>query len=283
MIRFLIILLVGILFTDFHAKGRLEMEQKLPLVIAHRGASGEAPENTLVAIRRALEVRSDVIEIDVHLSKDKEVMVIHDASVDRTTNGEGLVQNLTKKELQALDAGNWKNSEFANEQIPSLSEVLELINGNAILLIEIKKGKSGRYSGIEDKVWKLIKSHQAQNWVIVQSFETETVNQFLSITSEIEVHKLIVGRFPLLPIHNDGKWRFRNYWKYDQVQAINPYHKFLTKKMVRRIHRQNQKVFTYTVNEISDMNRCVRLGVDGIITNYPAQLKRLLQETNSIQ
>jgi glycerophosphoryl diester phosphodiesterase len=117
-------------------------------IIAHRGASGSAPENTLAAIELAIANKADMIEIDIHQTKDGKLVVIHDDKLDRTTTGKGKINELTLEEIKKHDAGSWFNTSFSNEKVPELKEVLELINGKCKLLIEIK-GKPSDYSGLE--------------------------------------------------------------------------------------------------------------------------------------
>ncbi len=122
------------------------------LVIAHRGASGYAPENTLASIRKGLDMGADMVEIDIHLSKDGEVVVIHDATLERTTDGTGKVQSKTLEELKKLNAGSWFGKEFSQEKIPTLKEVIDLMDGKALLLIELKNdSKNGMYEDLVEK------------------------------------------------------------------------------------------------------------------------------------
>ncbi|MEM6262207.1 MAG: glycerophosphodiester phosphodiesterase family protein [Bacteroidota bacterium] len=244
------------------------------VVIAHRGASGTAPENTLSAVKRALEMGADQIEIDVHLSKDGEVIVIHDPTLERTTTGTGTVEEHTLQELKKLDAGTWFSEKFTGEPIPTLEEVLDMIDGKAVLLIEIKHGKQHLYEGISQKVIERVRKKKAASWVIIQSFETEVVEECIELAPDLEVHKLIVTNIPLLPLYTDGKLRFGSPFSFKGIKGLNPYHKTLSKRFVRKAHKKGWKVFTYTVNEEKAIQRCRELGVDGIITNFPERVKR---------
>ncbi|RMG19208.1 MAG: glycerophosphodiester phosphodiesterase [Bacteroidetes bacterium] len=247
-------------------------------VIAHRGASGYAPENTLAAVQKALDMGADMVEIDVHLSRDGEVVVIHDPTLERTTSGKGEVSNKTLTELRQLDAGLWFGEAFRGEKIPTLAEVLQLIDGKATLLIEIKKGTTGLYSGIEQKVIDQINAHQARSWSIIQSFEPEVVQNIHRLDTALELHKLITANLPVLPIHHDGRLHWTSAFSYDYVDAINPHFQPLTRRFVNMAHKRGLKVFTYTVNEPSDMRAVRALGVDGIITNYPDLALRLKKD-----
>ncbi|PCJ89096.1 MAG: glycerophosphodiester phosphodiesterase [Flavobacteriales bacterium] len=238
-------------------------------VIAHRGASGSAPENTLASIKKAMETGANMIEIDVHLSKDDTVVLMHDSKVDRTTNGTGKVQELTLEELKKLDAGSWFNEKFSSEKIPTLEEVLKAINGKCKLLIEVK-GKSKTYQGIEKQIVDLINKYNAKNWCIVQSFHTPYIENTYRLDSAIEVHKLIISPLRLFPfIYMDDGLRFGSIKKFTYAKSINPNHKAVSKKFIKKIHSQNQTVFCWTVNEKETAKKLIALGVDGIITNYP--------------
>ena len=253
-------------------------KQTPPLVIAHRGASGNAPENTLIAVMYALRAKADMIEVDVHLSGDGEVIVIHDATLDRTTDGQGPVESYSLAELKELDAGGWFDEKFEREPIPTLDEVMNVIDGQAKLLIEIKWGKKGRYEEIEKKVIDLIYSHHALEWVIVQSFEQGVVKEMQELAPEIELHKLVVRNIPILPLHFDERIQWGNMYKYKGVAAVNPWFKGINRRLVEKAHEKGFKLFTYTVNKEADMKKCIEYGVDGIITNYPVRLKKLLKE-----
>lgn len=248
---------------------------KKTLVIAHRGDSGAAPENTLAAIQRAIEIGVDMIEIDVHLTKDGIPVVIHDDTINRTSDGKGRVRELTFEQLQKFDSGAWFSEKYKGEKIPSLQQVLSLIYGKCGLLIEVKHG-SGKYPGIEKRVLDLIIKNNAQSWCIMQSFNSEVLSILSKLGSSIEMHKLVTGDIPLLPLHVDYKLRKGRIYQYRNASGINPNHRFVNKKVVEKIHSLNKKIFTWTVNDDSVMKKMIAAGVDGIITNYPSKLKALL-------
>ena len=249
-----------------------------PLVIAHRGASGSAPENTLVATQKALEMGADMVEIDLHMSKDGEVMVIHDATLKRTTNGTGLVKDHTLEELKKLDAGAWFHEDFAGEPLPTLAEFLTLLDGKAIALLEIKKSPQGIYPGIEQKIVDLVRKHEAEDWCILQSFESKTVQNFLKLVPDWEIHKLISGKPPVFPDYQAGKQQIGPALDLPGITAVNPNYRVLTPQLIERIHQENLRVFTWTVNQEKDLKRMIEMKVDGIITNYPERLVALLKE-----
>lgn len=247
------------------------------LNIAHRGASGSAPENTLAAIKKALEIGADIIEIDVHLSSDNQLIVIHDNTLDRTTTLKGNVKDHTLKELKNADAGSWFSPEFKNERIPTLDEVLYTINGKAILLIEIKDG-SEVYPGIEKLTVEAVKRNGAESWCELQSFSQIAVEKMLEEKSSMPVYKLVVGNVPLLPLHHDGKMKSGSAYQYKKVTGINPNYRFARKRILKKLHERNQKMYVWTVNDEKLMKKLLLWGVDGIITNYPEKLKALQNE-----
>ena len=249
-----------------------------PLVIAHRGASGIAPENTLLAIQKAIEMNVDFIEIDIHLSKDGEIVLMHDATVDRTTDGEGAISDYTLAKLKELDAGSWMGSQFKNERIPTLREVLEQVDGQVRILLEVKQGEDGRYSGFEEKILAEIEENEASSWIVIQSFQAETVNRFMELAPKMEVHKLILGELPLIPLHHDGEFQFRKAGNFEGVASINPWFPMLTQRLVNRIHSRGKKITVFTVNDREDLQTAWEMGVDGIITDFPDRLIQLKKE-----
>ncbi len=248
-----------------------------PLIIAHRGASGSAPENTLSAFKKAMEIGVDYIELDIHLSKDGEVIVIHDATLDRTTTGKGPVQDKTLAELQQLDAGSWYGDAFKNEPLPTLRQVLELANGKTKVLIEIKSPTEGLYAGIEQKTLDLIKEYNAYSWCEMQSFHPEVVENWIAIDTQVTVYQLIAGAMFGLSYDDQVRWG-NSIGNNGRVAGINPNKKFARAKYIKKLHQAGYVCFVWTVNETADMQDLMRKGVDGIITNYPERLKQLIEE-----
>jgi glycerophosphoryl diester phosphodiesterase len=275
--RALIIILFGVLQFSINEVMAQQINNRNPIVVAHRGASGYAPENTMAAIKKAITMGVDMIEIDVQLSKDNEVVLMHDLTVDRTTNGKGKVRDLYLEEIKKLDAGKWFSSEFLGEKVPTLEEVIQAINGQCKLLIEVKRVKSKKLE-IENKIVQLINKYNAYNWCIVQSFETQVIKNIQELDKSIECHKLVTMNISVLPLHIDSRIKTGTIYKYKTVQSINPYFKMLNKRKVNKIHSRGQKIITWTVNEQEDMKRMIEMGVDGIITNYPDRLIQLLKK-----
>ena len=270
------IFLIPLLIITMSSYSQENKEEKV-LVIAHRGASGYAPENTLASIKKALEIGVDMIEIDVHQSKDGKVVVIHDETLDRTTSGEGLVKDQLWEQMRILDAGIWKGEEFKGERLPLLEDVIDKINGQCQLLIEVKNG-GDYYPGIEKSVWQIVQDKNAQNWCVIQSFKDVVVENFMQLNTNMPIYKLVVGNIPVLPFRVDTKLKLGSVLKYKEYDGVNPNKKFVRKRIVRKLHKRGQKTFVWTVNKKDDMKDIIEKGVDGIITNYPDKLKEVINE-----
>ncbi|MGV3540811.1 MAG: glycerophosphodiester phosphodiesterase [Rufibacter sp.] len=243
-------------------------------IVAHRGASGLAPENTLAAVKKALATDADFIEVDVHQSKDGQVVVIHDPTVDRTTNGTGAVANLTLAELQKLDAGSKMDSAFAGERIPTLVQVLQLVKGKKKLLIELKKGEEEYYPNLEKNTLQLIEEQQAQEWCVLQSFHDPILERIWAADFVIPTHKLIVGKIPFLPIYIDHELKFGGFDQYSEAAAINVHRFFASKSFIKSLHNQGFKTFIWTENKPKNIRKLLELGADGIMTDHPELVER---------
>ena len=273
-----LIIVVGVLAVHTtSALNALNGELSKPVIIAHRGSSGTAPENTMAAFKEALEVGADMIELDIHLSKDSVLIVCHDEFINRTTDGEGEIKNLTLDELNQFDAGSWYGEEFSGEKLPTLEDVFKLVNGQAKLLIEIK-GKSKIYKGLEENLITLIAQYKAKDWVVVQSFHTPFLANIHQLDPGIQLYKLVVLDVPILPMYIDDGGRIGSLNDYNYCQAINPMDKFVTEKFIRKAHERGQKVFVWTVNDTEKASSILQMGADGIITNYPKKMKQFLQQ-----
>lgn len=246
-------------------------------VIAHRGGAKLAPENTLAAIKQAVDLGVDMIEIDVILSKDGEIIVIHDSKIDRTTNGSGVVKEMTLAEIKRYDAGSWFDAKFAGEKVPTLAEVFSAINGRSTLLIEIKDGDEA-YPGLERKVVDAIHQHRANAWVIVQSFNEASVLRVKAMDSSLITYYLMSRNFP-------DFYKDRISETVGSPIADLPYdglavhHNQIDPEKVSAIHRAGFKLLVWTVNAEEDMQKSLAAGVDGIITDRPDQLLQLLDNS----
>lgn len=244
-------------------------------VIAHRGFSGEYPENTLVSFQKAIELGVDYVELDVHFSQDRQLVVIHDALLNRTTNGQGAVADQTLAQLQQLDAGSWFAPEFAAETLPTLGQVLALASGKTKLLIELKTDQNNLpYEGLAQAVADTLRRFGVAEWCVVQSFEPSYLSEFAQIAPELKRHQLILGELWPLPIIRDSHWRGGRLAQYS-AQAVNPFYRTLSAERVNRMHKHGFQVFTYTVNLLEHQHAVINMGVDGIITDHPDVLLEL--------
>lgn len=232
----------------------------MTLIFAHRGSKGTHPENTLAAFKEAVRVKADGIELDIQFSKDEDLMVIHDGDVKRTTNGEGLVKDLTLKELKALDAGSWFDKAYSEEKIPLFKEVLALLEEEkytGILNIEIKTDEYD-YMGIESKILETLKEFDLSCDILFSSFNTETMERVMAL--DTTTPKAVIM---------DKSERKINFGK-DQIAigGIHPSIEWI--KENKEIAREFPKaVRPWTVNTKEDMALCFELGLAAFHTDFP--------------
>ncbi len=238
---------------------------------AHRGASGHAPQNTLAAFTLAAEMGADGIELDVHLSSDGEAVVIHDDTLDATTDGHGRVSALSLLELKALDAGGWFSGQFAGERIPTLQEVFEAVGQRLLVNVEIKVEAGHHPLDQETEVVRLIEDHQMVDRVIVSSFSPASLRRVRKLNPHIALGFLYGRPEPALLPRVLG-------WLGVSHEALHPGIGLVDARYVARARRWGKRINVWTVNEASDMRRMRDLGVDGIITNYPDVLSQVLAE-----
>lgn len=255
------------------------MSTAQPLIIAHRGASGKYPENTLIAVEKALEIGVDLVEVDVHLSKDGRVVVIHDETLDRTSKVNGYVEDYSWKELKGIDVGSWMDDKFSEQRIPLLEDVIQKCIGQAKVLIEIKKGRD-YYNEIEEKCWKIVQDLKAQDWVEFQSFYDHSLKAMQKAGISVKCHKLLVGAYPGLPFYIDHKFQMGNFFKKSGLNytGMNPNENFITATFLNKAHSEDHLTYVWTVNDEKKMRKLIQMNVDGIITNYPLELKHIINE-----
>jgi len=252
------------------------VKQACPWVIAHRGVPHEAPENTLVSFEWAIQQGANWIELDIHQTADEQLVVIHDETVDRTTNGTGAVRDKTLHELQVLDAGSWMDARFQNERIPTLADVLALTEGRAGVVIEVK-ASSRHYPGIELRLVELLQHARRLDDTIVISADHDAIMALRRLDSGIAT----------LSFHEKLRapetWPLPAKWSAD----CSRYTRFLfgdvsdiTEEVVRQAHDQGIGVLSSLLPEravtAEMIARLVQAGVDGIFTNEPAELKKRL-------
>lgn len=249
-----------------------------PAVIAHRGFSGTRPENTLAAVKAAIEAGADMVEVDVTLTADGQVVCIHDETVDRTTNGSGPVTSFDLDELQRLDAGGWFSPEWAGEKIPTMAEVLEVAKGRVLVNIEIKSEVVTQKveGGIAEKVVRLINEMEMSDQVIVSSFEPMALQQVREIDSQVVTASLFNK-----DIHRG--WAPSDVVKPVDSRALNISQKRVTPALMDQCRTSEIPVGVYTVNKKRNMRKMIRLGVQAVFTNHPDQLLEIIREDSRHQ
>lgn len=238
--------------------------------IAHRGASGKglAPENTLAAIEKAIEIGVDAVEIDIHLTADGHVVVIHDRTVDRTTNGAGPVDQMTLDELKRLDAGSWFAREFVGERVPTLQEVLDLVGWRTLVLIEAKTEEAA------EKAVTIIRSMRAQSRVVMQSFLGPAVRSINRLDRRIPTAFLMTGGEATLRRQTGVVKRVLKLG----ANALALKYTAATPDLVQTFLSRAMGFWVYTVDEPEMMQEMIEMGVGGIITNYPDRLNQVLAD-----
>ena len=237
----------------------------MTFIFAHRGYSALYPENTMLAFKKAAEAGADGIELDVQLSKDGEVVVIHDEKVNRTTNGSGFVTDLTFSELKRLNIGSNSKTSLNKQKIPSLREVFEWMTTNEIICnIELKNGIF-RYPGMEEKVIQLIHEYQLSNRIIFSSFNHYSIIHCYQIAPEIEIAPLI-GHGMYMP------------WVYAEAiraKGIHPKFKSISDEVIKKSLEQGIAVRPYTINSEKDMVHVFELDCTAFMTDDPVRALRI--------
>jgi glycerophosphoryl diester phosphodiesterase len=233
-----------------------------PVVIAHRGASLHAPENTLAAFRLALEQGADGIELDAKLSADRQVVVMHDRSLRRTTGRDAPVGALTLAELKRLDAGAWFSPAFAGERVPTLDEVLETVAGQALVDIELTNYFTPR-DGLPEVVAQAVERHAAQDWVLFTSFLPGPIDA---------IRRRLPGcRAGLLLWPGRLGWISRHFLvDLRSEQILLPNVLDISPEQIHRDHQRGRWVAAWVVNDPEVMRQLASAGIDAIITDHPA-------------
>lgn len=234
-------------------------------IFAHRGYSAKFPENTMIAFQEAERTGADGIELDVQLSKDGEVVVIHDEKVNRTTNGKGFVKDLTAAELKRLDASYHIKTNTKKEPIPTLKEVFDWMKTNNIICnIELKNGIF-RYEGMEEKVIQMIRRYGLEKRIIISSFNHYSIVDCYRMAPDIETAPLL-GQAVYMP------------WVYAQSiqgKGFHPKYSTLTDYVINMSLENNISVRPYTVNKEKDMEWLFRMNCTAFITDDPVHALRL--------
>lgn len=233
------------------------------VVMAHRGASAVAPENTLIAYKKAIEMGADYAELDVRQTKDGAIVLMHDKTIHRTTGVKGFVWDFTLEELKQVEAGSWFGEEFRGEPIPTLEEVIRLVKGRMKLNIEVKISENE--PGIAQRVIDIVRSENFSKSCIITSFDMETVKTFKAIAPDLKTGLIF-----------DKEYRsdvFEGNW-----EILSSNYELVDAEFMHLARNSGKKTYVWTVNDKEEMLRLIGLGVDGIITDKPDLLKSVLTE-----
>ena len=236
-------------------------------IFAHRGFSGKYPENTMLAFEKAVEIGVDGIELDVHLTKDNEIVIIHDEDIKRTCDGEGLVKDMTLEELRKFDASATFRGQYGFCGIPTLREYFELVKDTPIITnIELKTGVY-EYPTIEQRVIDMVREFGLSDKIIFSSFNHFTVKRCEEIAPEIK-RGFLTG---------DWLYDFGKYTAERNVQCCHPWHISLSEETVKEMHDAGCEINTWTVNEYEDIKKLSAWGVDNLIGNFPDRMIEVLR------
>jgi len=231
-----------------------------PLITAHAACKGHAPENTLAGIRAAIALRADAIEIDLHCTRDAVPVLIHDETVDRTTDGTGAIAELSLRQARHLNAG-------AGERIPTLREVLDEVAGRALMVLEIKA------FDIEEEVLAVVRRAKALDWCAVHSFRPRIVERVRQLEPRMPCSLLTGGDGA-----KDSKKLFALALSIN-AQGVAVNHESVTPELVRAAHLRELRCSTWTVNARSGVRRVAAAGVDAITSDYPDRVRRWLPKS----
>ena len=232
--------------------------------IAHRGASGSAPENTLAAFKKAIEIGVDAVELDLHGAADGEIVVIHDPSLDRTTNLRGNVNQAALETIKRADAGGWFASEFVGEPVPTLAEALECISENAIAVLEIKDAT------ISGAVVEKISEMDALEKVVIISFHTSVLREVRALEPRIPTGWLIGS-------HSCDASPPQLCQQLGQLGSslLNVNYQLITAEFAYEVRRRGIALWCWTVDDLARMRKMKTLGVQGITSNYPERFAKV--------
>lgn len=241
-----------------------------PVCISHRGVKQLYPENTLISFQTALEAKTQMIEFDVALSKDRIPVVIHDDTLDRTTNGSGKVNEFTLAELKALDAGSWFDPRFKGERIPTLEEVLNIIGTSALINIEIKDEyyePANPPDAIEKQVLGQIMAKGIRSSVLVSSFEMRILDRLRKQDQQLAL--AFITKNPDNPL-------LLNHCRNLRLYSYNPWFGVVNQELVASLHQSGIRVFVFTINQREEFEKALELEVDGVFTDNQPYFDKFL-------
>lgn len=239
-----------------------------PIILAHRGDLAHAPENTLPSFSQAIQKGADGVELDAKLTADGRVIVIHDPTVDRTTNGTGKVASFTLEAIRSLDAGSWFDSKFAGVKVPLLEEVFETVGRDRLINIELTNYNTPR-DGLTRRVCELIQRHNNQNQIIFSSFYSSNLKVAARMLPEVPRGLLAMPGVL-------GLWARSFGFMFGDYQALHPHISSASREQIQRAHRIKRRVHVWTANAPEDVIRLKEWDVDGIFTDDPETALRAL-------
>ena len=243
---------------------------KRPVIFAHRGSSAHAPENTLAAFKLAVQQQAAAIELDVKLTADGQVVVLHDDTVDRTTNGTGRVNSMTLAELKQLDAGSKFDPECQSERIPTLAQVLETVGNQIFINVEIKNYTSPA-DDLSDKVVWLVKDYGLETSVMLSSFNMIALIRARALMPEIPLGLLTIKGLAGITLRS-------KLVRFGPLLAFHPHYLDVSPQLIQATHQVGARIHTYTVNQPDIMRQLFTSGVDGIFTDDPLLAQKVLTE-----
>lgn len=242
----------------------------MALIIAHRGASGYAPENTIPAFEKALEMGAEGIELDVHMTADGEIVVIHDHTIDRTSDGKGTIRDLTLEDMRRFDFGSWFSEEYKGTTIPTLKDVLEILKDwDGLLNIEIKSGPI-LYQGLEEKLVHMVKEYDFVDKVIFSSFNHYSLRDIKTIDPSMKIGLL----------YWEGLVEPHIYAQRLGAEALHPHYNNIIPEVVEGCKKSEIMLNPYTIDDEQEMARIMKAGVDGLITDYPDRALKVKENLN---
>jgi glycerophosphoryl diester phosphodiesterase len=237
-----------------------------PLIIAHRGTSADAPENTLIAFKKSIEIGADGIEFDVRLSKDNVPMVIHDGHLRRTGNLDAKVKDLTAEELQKIDVGKWFSEKFVGETVPTLTQVFDLFKDNEMRLYVELKCKKHNYQEYAKAVAEVIKQYDLLARMVVLSFEHQALVEIKKHLPDVKTGALFS---PKLLSFFRVRRKFIKTAQELEANEIAPHYSMVTKGTVENGLNHNIKTIVWTANKIQFLEKAIKIGLFAVMTNHP--------------
>lgn len=223
-----------------------------------------------------MELGADAIELDLRQTADSVLVVLHDSDVERTTNGKGNLKNFSFEELQKLDAGSWYDKKFSDEKIPSLREVIDLLDDSTLIIIELKEGNE-TYPGIEEQVVQLVKQNNIESQTILKSFDPNVLKRLRILEPDIPLLYVYALRIPWLGMIIDRGVTFDSVYDLD-VEYLQPHRFFLSESFVKDAQAKGFKIISWGVNSTESINESIDYGVNGIETDYPDKVLKHVNE-----